>query len=235
MSNILVANVQKCLDLHEKKDVAALQQGLFEFYSAINKRGGGRDIINYPNKEQLSECFTLMIAYDWTGDSDIMEVCAENGFYCIIEYINSIHTQGEQMLGSFDLFLHLFYSKQHLIPKVKDILLKAQMRNESVFDRNDYNNGAEYVINQFLFLSAQIIKPMIVQDKDFVTNQFMFFPTQVMQSILSKNDFISTNNETKRYFTNTLNDRTYYNLRPEEIFMKAKFVSKIIGSILEDM
>jgi hypothetical protein len=208
--NKLENQVNNALKLYEEKNIPALQQQLHELYSNFNRQGGGTLIINYPQKEQLAECFTMMLRFDWMNDADIREVWAENGFYCIIEYINSIHTNEDQIVGGLDLFLHLCYGKRGLIPQIKDILEKAQIRNEFVFDENDYNNGVEYVINQFMFLSAQIIKPLVLKHKNVLSGDI------------------------KKCFNEILDDKTYYNLLPEEIFMKAKFISRIIEHIIEN-
>ena len=198
------------IDLYAQNNIPALQQQLYELYLNFNKSGGGRLIINYPQKEQLAECFTLMLRFDWGNDDDISEVWAENGFYCLIEYINNNHSQQDQIVGGLDLFLHLFYGRKYLKPKINDILLKAQLRHVFVFDDDDYNSGADYIINQFLFFSAQIIKPIVLKHDNILFGSV------------------------KTCFYDILKEKSFNHLSTEKIFMKAKFISKVIGSILED-
>ena len=220
----LVEKIQYQIDntrkLYEEQNTSAIRQQLYELYQNFNKPGGGSLIVNYPEKEKLGECFSLMLIFDWINDNNIREVWAENGFFCYVEHLNTIHTQEEQVLGGCGLFQHLFHGRKHLIPKVKDILIKAKQKNAfifddcilpSPFDEKDYNNGAEYVINQFVFLSARMMMPIVLMDKNFLAV-----------------------NETK-FFNDTLNDKTFNNLDPVAIFNKARFVKRIIGSAIEEV
>ena len=218
--------VGNAIRLFEAKNISALQQQLYELAMNFNKRGSGSLIINYPQKEQLAECFAMMLQYDWMHDDDIREAWIENGFYCIIEYMDSVNTQQDKMIGALDLFLLLFDGKKNLMPKIGDILknspnlmsymMRFQQENGSflipkfVFDRNDCIQGAEYVINQFMFYSAQIIKPIVLKHPNILSGK------------------------AKECFNDILNSTAYNNLQPEIIFGKAKDVSKIIGYILED-
>ena len=56
--------VKNSFYLYEQKNIPVLQEQLNELYNNFNKQGGGRLITNYPRKEQLTACFTFMLAYD---------------------------------------------------------------------------------------------------------------------------------------------------------------------------
>lgn len=79
--------VKNALHYYNEGNTDALQQQLYELYSNFNIVDSGKYTLNYHNKDELAECFTLMLKYDWINGSDIREVCAEDGFYCIIESI----------------------------------------------------------------------------------------------------------------------------------------------------
>jgi len=215
--------VNDALQLYRAGNKQGLQQKLYELYLNFNRTGGGSLIVNYPQKEKLAECFTLMLMFDWMKDDDIREVWAENGFYCIIDYINSIKTHAEQRIGGLILFRHLFHGgNKHLVPKVKDIIIKSRQKQafafddcilEPPFDKNDYDKGAEYIILQFSFIAAQIIKPM-------VTGHDIGLP------ILSDNEKIAFDAILKADF---------YDLDAVAIFNKARFIKRIIGSIIANV
>lgn len=210
-AQMLKKQVDKAINLYESNNIIALQQQLYEIYLNFNKPGGGNEIINFPQKEKLGECFSLMIKYDWTKDNDILEVWAENGLYCIIDFINSIHTHQEQVVGAFDLFLHIHISRKYLINNIRGLLVKAKAKNNICFDSDDYKLGAEFVIDQLFFLSAQIIKPLVFSQKE----------------ILKGDALLS--------FHKILDRREFYRFRPEEIFQKAKFIAQVTESILKDI
>lgn len=154
--------VQNAIQLYERQDITALQQQLYELYSNFNQIGGGKLIINYPNKDQLAECFTMMLRFDWINDNDIREVWAENGFYCIIEYLNKqANTPIDTAVGALNLFLHLCVARKDLKPKVQEVLNKAVMLMNPVFKDHYINNSADYLIDQFLYLSAKMIQPLM--------------------------------------------------------------------------
>lgn len=207
----IMLQVQNAIRLYEQNKIPALQQQLYELYMNFNKPGNGYLITTYPQKEQLAECFTMMHRFDWTQDSDIREVWAENGFYCLIEYITHIYSQDDLIIGGFDLFLHLYYCKESLKYKIDQILFKASLLNEPTFDDIDYTNEAEYLIEQFLFLSAQIIRPIVIKNNKILTDDI------------------------KTYYYSLLSREDLYTLSPTKILSKAKFISRIIGSILNDM
>ena len=100
--------VNNVLRAYNERNTSVLQQQLYELYLNFNKAGGGKYIVSYPNKDELAECFTLMLRFDWINDTDIREVWAENGFYCIIEYITGLPiTPFERATAGLDLFIHL--------------------------------------------------------------------------------------------------------------------------------
>lgn len=217
-NNLVNSNVQnlnkqvnKAINLYESNNIIALQQQLYDIYLNFNKPGGGTEIVNYQQKEKLGECFSLMIKFDWTKDNDILEVWAENGLYCIIDFINSIHTHQEQVVGAFDLFLHLCIGRKYLINNINGLLVKSKAKKSIYFDSDDYKLGADFVIDQLLFLSAQIIKPLVLSQKD----------------ILKGDALLS--------FHKILDRRDLYKYRPEEIFHKAKFIAQVTESILKDI
>ena len=80
--------VTKCLQLETKGNVSELQNCLFQLYSMLNKPGTGKYIVLYAEKDNLALCFAFMLQYDWVNDSDIREVWAEDGLYCIIEHLD---------------------------------------------------------------------------------------------------------------------------------------------------
>ena len=71
---IIKRQVQNAIHLYERQNILALQQQLYKLYSNFNQIGGGKLIINYPNKDQLAECFTMMLKFDWMNDNDVREV-----------------------------------------------------------------------------------------------------------------------------------------------------------------
>ena len=121
----------------------------------FNKQGGGRLITNYPRKEQLTACFTFMLAYDWAYDNDIREVWAENGFYCIIDYLNTSDNPMKFLTGGLNLFLLLYYGHKDLNHQVEFILQRALMFGNPYFDFDDSTEG---VINQFFYIAAKMLE-----------------------------------------------------------------------------
>lgn len=212
--------VNNALKLYRERNKPALQRQLYELYLNFNKSGEGRLIINFPQKEKLGECFTLMLIFDWMNDNDIREVWAENGFYCFTEYLNNTKTDEEQVFGGLLLFRHLYHGgNKHLAPKVTDILKKAKQKNvfvfddcmlASPFDNNDYDKGAVYVILQIMFLSAQMMRPLV-----------------------TGNDILSVNE--KEVFDTFITNSALHDFPPVAIFNKARFIKRIIGSILKDL
>jgi len=216
---ILTPYVDKCIRLADSGTQYELQNALFELYKLFNQPGGGKLITSYPNKHKLGECFTFMLQNDWMHDEDIREVWVEDGFYSFISHMATEkgatqQTQAEHMLG---LVLLLCHGRKSLEAKVQDILNKARLVYEPVFSADDYNNGARYVISQFSFLAFNGIKPLV----------------QAVPQLLG---YLDSFPEFKSFFQETISkEKEFYKLSPLDIFAKAKFITKIIESILNDM
>lgn len=211
--------VQRCISNYERQDVTSLQQSLFELYQEFNKRGGGTKITNYDRKDQLCECFTMMLNYDWMQDSDIREVFAEDGFYCIATYLKKdAKTMQDMIAGALDLLLLINAGEKHLYPKFNEILHKAQIRSmfmhgpeSTIFTQKDFQGGATYVLRQFKFFAATIISKIERQYPEIIS------PTLRTEYENAKNDF------------------EFASITPEIQINKMNFFANIIGSILEDM
>lgn len=209
----IIKQVQNTIHLYECKDIPALQQQLYQLYLNFNQKGGGKLIVNYPEKDKLAECFTLMIMFDWINDNDIREVWAEDGFYCIIEYMNKqTKSPVDTAVGALNLFLHLCVAKDHLKHKIQEILNMAAILMNPIFKDHYTNNSADYLIDQFLYLSAKMIQPL----------------TKIHDNILQDKykeiyDIILSNREIERQ------------CKPNSIIEKASFIAAVIGSTLEDM
>lgn len=216
---ILTPYVDTCIRLADSGTQYELQNALFELYKFFNQPGGGKLITSYPNKHKLGECFTFMLQNDWMHDEDIREVWVEDGFYSFISHMATEkgatqQTQAEHMLG---LVLLLCHGRKSLEAKVQDILNKARLVHEPVFSVDDYNNGARYVISQFSFLAFNGIKPLV----------------QAVPQLLG---YLDSFPEFKPFFQETISkEKEFYKLSPLDIFAKAKFITKIIESILNDM
>ena len=205
--------VQSAIHLYECQNIPALPQQLYELYSNFNQIGGGKLIVNYPNKDQLAECFTMMLRFDWMNYNDIREVWAENGFYCIIEYLNKqANSPIDKAVGALNLFLHLCVAREHLKPKVQEVLNKAVILMNPIFKDHYINNNADYLIDQFLYLSAKMIQPLM----------------KIHNNILQEN-------YKKEYDNILLNMDIEQRCTPNSIIEKASFIASVIGTVLEDM
>ena len=205
--------VENAILLYEQQNIPALQQQLYELYINFNKKGGGQLIINYPDKYQLAICFILMLEYDWEHDSDIREVWAENGFYCIIEYLNKqTKSTTDIAMGAQTLFLHLCIAREDLKPMIQKILNKAVVLGATIFKDHFINNKADYLIDQFLYLSALMSQPLIELNKN------------------------TLQPEQKKIFDDVLSNKNIeIECTANSIIEKASFIASAIGSILEDM
>ncbi len=202
-------DVDLAISAFESGNIQALQNCLFQLVSKLNKPGSGRLITRYPQKDRLCECFSLCLRYDCMNDSDIREVWAENGLYCIISYlVKDAKSPQDRIAGGLDLFLHVLYGYNDLKPKVQDILLKAQYIGEPIFSQTDYAKGCNYLLNQFLFMGATLIKP---------------FASQAL------------NGDNYRRYEEIIKNPSLNSIEIRSIFLKAQFVSRIIESILNDM
>lgn len=205
--------LQSAIHLYECQNIPALQQQLYELYSNFNQIGGGKLIVNYPNKDQLAECFTMMLRFDWMNYNDIREVWAENGFYCIIEYLNKqANSPIDKAVGALNLFLHLCVAREHLKPKVQEVLNKALMQRHPIFQDHYINNSADYLIDQLLYLSAKMIQPLM----------------KMHGNILQEN-------YKKEYDNILLNRDIEQCCKPDSIIEKASFIAAVIGTVLIEM
>lgn len=203
--------VDASITAFEQGNIAKLQNELYHLVSNFNKPGCGTLITDFDEKDRLAECFTLCLQYDWMNDSDIREVWAENGFYCIVDYL-ATHWSNKQDLfaTSLDLFLHLHYGKDSLKTKFNDILHKARMLGNPVFSAVDYQHDADYLIREFQFFAATILSP-----------------------IAKVHNIISPN--VKPEFESAKTDFEFVSVSPVEIMEKMKFIASVIESILNDM
>lgn len=203
--------VSEAISLYDKGDISALQNTLYEAYQHFNKRGGGRLITQYPAKDRLCEFFSFCLQFDWMHDDDIRVVWVEDGFYCIATYLcNDAKTKQDLIAGCLDMFLILCYGRRNFLPKMQDILTRAELKGESVFSEDDYANGADYVTRQFLFFSATVISP--------VERQHHIISPRIMPA-----------------FQEAKTDFEFATLSPDAILAKASFIAKILEYILNTM
>lgn len=211
--NEIKKQVQNVLHFYSVENISALQQHLYVLYLNFNKVGGGKYIINYPNKDELAECFTLMLKYDWINDNDIREVWAENGFYCIIEYLTvQANTPIDKATAGLDLFILLCEAREFIKPKIQNILNKAVILRNPIFQDHYINNNADCLINQILYLSAKLTGPLLSINQNILQDNYKI----IYNTILSNEDVEKQSS-------------------PYHILEKAKFISTVIGSILNDM
>lgn len=209
--------VDKCCSLEAKGQVAELQNCLFQLYSQFNKPGAGEKITNYPEKENLALCFAFMLHYDWEHDSDIREVWAENGFYCIMEHIdNQQYGEQGQAEAMIILFTLLCVGRDSLKPKIQDILNKAEIQCNPIFHNDDYRIGAQNVIDQISLLAISGIRAMGAS------------AIPVMSKIVSRYNGASFFNATAKR-----TDLMKYDVM--DVVAKARFIRDVIGSILRSM
>ena len=58
MNNSMIKQlVDEAISDFERRDIPSLQNSLYLLYGNFNKYGGGQLIINFPEKDRLSECF----------------------------------------------------------------------------------------------------------------------------------------------------------------------------------
>lgn len=208
-SSPIKQDVDNAIAAFESGNILLLQDWLYHLVSKLNKPGSGKLITSYPEQDRLCECFSLCLRYDWMHDSEIREVWAENGFYCIISYlVRHAKTPQDKLAGGLDLFLHIQYGKDSLVPKVTDILHKAQLHDKPFFDHIDYTKGANYVLKQFSFWGANLIKP---------------YAPKVL------------NGDNLTAYSKVINDPALQSIPSYRILIKAKFICGIIESILNDM
>ena len=218
-NNNLKTQVDTAISCFEQGNISTLQQKLFEIYSGMNKPGGGRQILEFNQKDRLCEIFTLCLRYDWIHDNGIREVWAENGFYCITTYLSEdAKTMKDILAGALDLFLLLHYGKNSLIPKISDILRKVSFRanmgidiDSNIFDEEDFTNGADWLIKEFSFFAATWVSKI----------------ERLHPQIISS--------DIRPAYETAKTDYAFATISPDKIMAKMQFIAKIIGSILSDM
>lgn len=218
-SESLKTQVDAAIKLFERGNIPALQQKLFEIYSGMNKPGGGKQIVTFNQKDKLGEIFTLCLRFDWMDDSDIREVWAEDGFYCLATYLTKdAKTTLNLVAGALDMFLLIHYGKKNLLPKVNDILRRASQRaamgfstESRIFDTADFQNGGEYLLREFAFFTATLISKVERQHP------------QIISSAVRPD------------YDKARRDFVFANVPADKIFAKMQFIARIIESILLDM
>lgn len=206
----IASQVKKCLYLYKQQEIPMLQDALFRLYGNFNKPGSGQLIINYPRKEELAECFDLMLKYDWMNDSDIREVWAENGFYCITDFVlQNIDNNIEKAAGLLDLFILLVDGGDSLHTKFNDILKKSQynMKYTSMFSISEYRGGAGYLVREIKNYAARKLAP--IDDK---------------YHIIAQKD--------KQDFNLALNDGVFDAISEGHMLRKIQFLSYLIYDVL---
>lgn len=155
--------IAECIKLSEENcDIVMFQRKLNILNNRINCPSGGENIVNYPRKDLLAKCFSLMLEYDWTNDNDFRELWAVKGFYCMSRhmYRNRFDLKG-LIECSVDMFKILCLGKDSLSKKINNILMQARIRlietGESVFDDKDFIGGSDYLIREFSYLCATLI------------------------------------------------------------------------------
>ena len=216
----IALKVRNCIHQFEQRNIPSLQQSLFVLYKEFNCRGGGRKIINFDRTDQLCECFDMMLVYDWMNDSDIREVWAEDGFYCISEYLNKdANNMQDYFAGALDLFLLLCDGERNLYPKINEIMTKAKYKaamspmsiESTLFSQKDFVGGASYMIRQFKFFAATIISKVEKQYPHVISSSY------------------------RTAYENAKTDFEFATISADKILAKMNFFASIIGSILEDM
>lgn len=212
--NVFVKKIDEIIDLHEHRcSIPILQNKMDEAYSWTNKPGCGKIILDFPNKDKLCEFYTLCLTYDWTGDNDIKEVFAENGFYCAVSFLNeNMNNKRELMLGCLNLFLLLCEGENYIKSQIISAVLNAKLENSPVFSKEDFENGVDYIIRQFRFMCATFISPLV---KNSPINILSPHDTEIYNK--AKKDFV------------------FSSLDPVEILDKANYISKRIESLLRIM
>lgn len=209
--------VHKCLNLEAQGNIQELQNSLFDLYKSFNRPGGGSLITNYPEKDNLALCFAFLLQYDWMHDSDLREVFAENGFYCIVDHI--MHQSGgrqEQAEAMIILFTLLCTGRNSLILKIQDILNKGKIVGNKIFHQDDYRIGAKNVIDQILLMAVS------------GTRDFGPAGAPIISKICERyNGF--------ELFKNTISRTDLMKYDPMDVFRKMTFIHDVIESILNEM
>lgn len=211
-NSIIKQLVDEAITNFERGDITSLQYSLYDLYVNFNKRGGGKLIVNFSEKDRLSECFCMCLRYDWENNPDIREVWAEDGFYCIVNHlVNHLYDKQELMVSALDLFLLLHYGRTDLETKFNDVLAKGLMLGNHIFSQKEYAEGAPYLIREFMFFAATILSPFVAKH-----------PTIISSSL-------------RQVYENAKTDFEFAVVPVEQIIAKLQFLSRVIESILEDM
>lgn len=217
MNSSLQSLVNKCLELEAKGNISELQNNLFSLYKNFNQPGGGSLITSYKQKDNLALCFAFLLQYDWMHDSDLREVFAENGFYCIIEHI--MHQSGGrqgQTEAMIILFTLLCAGRDSLRPKIQDILNKAKMVENPIFHKDDYTKGAQNIIDQISLMAVSGVRelgPAGAPIMSKICERYNGY--ELFQSTITRTDLMKYN--------------------PLDVFQKMTFIHNVIESILKDM
>lgn len=211
------SKVDDAIRIFELGNIPLLQQRLYELVICLNKRGTGRLITSYPEKDKLCEVFHLCLRFDWMHDNDIREVWAENAFYCATKYYEEIQTNAmnrqDLVVAALDLFLTCIYGESSLYPKFNNILRKAYNHpiHYSYFSEANYTGGAKHLVREFKCFAATILAPI---EKT--------YPQIISSSIRAE-------------FENAKSDSEFLNISSEETLRKMKLMSDIFESILNDV
>jgi hypothetical protein len=213
MDNSMVKQlVDEAIGHFEREDISSLQYSLYNLYNNFNRPGGGQLITNYSEKDRLGECFCMCLKYDWMNDSDIREVWAEDGFYCIVTHLlDHLYEKQELMVSSLDLFLLLCYGQNDLRTKFNDVLAKGLMSGNPLFSQKEYAEGADYLIREFMFFAATILSPFVADH-----------PTIISDGL-------------RPVFENAKTDFEFAVVPVEQIIAKFQFISSVIKSILNNI
>lgn len=205
--------VESAISTFESGNIPLLQQKLFGLFGLLNKPGSGKLITGYPQKDKLCECFMLCLQYDWMHDSDIREVWAEDGFYCIVEYMKTVNDFTDTMVMALDLFLLCVYGGRDLKTKFNDILIKARHHpfDSARFTADEYQGGADYLVREFKFFGTTLLASAVRQHPQIISEGL------------------------KAEYDSARMDIAFASVAPESIIDKMNFISTIIGSILDDM
>lgn len=216
----LTYEVSQAVKIEPTGEINELQNHLFNIHTLLSKRGSGKYILDFPNKLNLGLCFAFLLHYDWEHNSSLREVWAENGFYCIMDYLdNQPNGRQGQEVGMVALFVLLCVGRDSLNHEIQNIIDKDIIRMNIMgypnFHSDDYKIGSKNVIDQISLLAVSGINA----DSD--------EKIQVLAKILTRyngEDFF-------KYITNR-KDLMKYNV--DDVIKKARFIKKIIASILED-
>lgn len=217
-SSPIKSKVDDAIRIFELGNIPLLQQKLYELVICLNKRGTGRLITSYPEKDKLCEVFLLCLRFDWIHDNDIREVWAENAFYCVAKYFEEIRTntmnrQDLVVAAALDLFLTCIYSESSLYPKFNNILRKAYNHpiHYSYFSEENYRGGAKHLVQEFKCFAARILSA-----------RRKAYPQIISSSI-------------REEFENAKSDLEFSSIPSKETIRKMKLMSDIFESILNDV